>query len=222
MQRKKIKKGEKDNKPQNWIQIETKESNYIRLNGKDWCWEILRAREGDDRGWDGWMASLTQWTWVWAGSRSWGWTGKPGVLQSVGLQRVGCDWATELNWRWWRTGKPDALQFMGSQGVEHDDLVTEQQQLNWIYSKGKTNCKDTLNFKKQVGPDGWTGVILKLFHVVYSTEQRNIYSDIWGKQWNQRDGRKESVKCEEEPNDDRFELEASQWVDMPLLFSGRS
>ena len=54
--------------------------------------------EGDDRGWDGWMASLTQWTWVGVSSRSWGWTGRPGVLQSMGLQRVGHDWATELNW----------------------------------------------------------------------------------------------------------------------------
>ena len=50
------------------------------------------------RGWDGWMASLTRWTWVWASSRSWWWTGKPGVLQSMGLQRVKHDWATELNW----------------------------------------------------------------------------------------------------------------------------
>ena len=55
--------------------------------------------EGDDRGWDGWMASLTQWTWVWISSGSWWWTGKPGVLQSMGLQRIGQDWATELNWR---------------------------------------------------------------------------------------------------------------------------
>ena len=60
-----------------------------------WCWERLRATgEGDDRGWDGWMASLTQWTWVWASSRSWWWTGKPGVLQSMGLQ-IGHDWVTE-------------------------------------------------------------------------------------------------------------------------------
>ena len=66
---------------------------------KPWCWERLRAGgEGDDRGWGGWMASLTWWTWVWAGSRSWCWTGKPGVLQSTGLQRVGDDWATELTW----------------------------------------------------------------------------------------------------------------------------
>ena len=54
--------------------------------------------EGDDRGWDGWKTSLTQWTWVWAICRSWWWTGKPGVLQSMGLQRVGHDWVTELNW----------------------------------------------------------------------------------------------------------------------------
>ena len=64
-----------------------------------WCWEELGARgEGDDRGWDGWMASLTQWTWVWVNSGSWWWTGWPGVLQFMGLQRVGHDWATELNW----------------------------------------------------------------------------------------------------------------------------
>ena len=53
--------------------------------------------EGDDREWDGWIASLTQWTWVWASSESWWWIGKPGVLQSMGSQRVGHDWATELN-----------------------------------------------------------------------------------------------------------------------------
>ena len=64
-----------------------------------WCWEGLGARgEGDDRGWDGWMASLTQWTWVWVNSRSWWWTGRPGVLQFMGSQRVGHDWVTELNW----------------------------------------------------------------------------------------------------------------------------
>ena len=64
-----------------------------------WCWEGLGAGgEGDDRGWDGWMASLTRWTWVWVNSGSWWWTGRPGVLQFMGLQRVRHDWATELNW----------------------------------------------------------------------------------------------------------------------------
>ena len=68
------------------------------LTGIDrWCWERLTARgEGDSRGWDGWMASLSWWTWVWVSSRSWWWTGKPGMLQSIGSQRVGHDWATEL------------------------------------------------------------------------------------------------------------------------------
>ena len=65
---------------------------------RPWCWERLKAGgEGDDRGGDGWMASLTQWTWDWVNSRSWWRTGKPGLLQSTRSQRVGHDWATE-NW----------------------------------------------------------------------------------------------------------------------------
>ena len=60
---------------------------------RPWCWERVKAEgEGDDRGWDGWMASPTQWTWVFVNSGSWWWTGRPGVLQ------IGHDWATELNW----------------------------------------------------------------------------------------------------------------------------
>ena len=57
-----------------------------------WCWEGLGARgEGDDRGWDGWMVSLTRWMWVWVNSGSWWWTGRPGVLQFMGSQGVGPD-----------------------------------------------------------------------------------------------------------------------------------
>ena len=63
---------------------------------RPWCWERLKTGEGDNRGSDGWMASPTQWTWVWGNSRSWWWTGRPGVLRFMGLQRVGHDWATEL------------------------------------------------------------------------------------------------------------------------------
>ena len=63
---------------------------------EDWRLEV--GGEGDYRRWDGWMASVTQWTWVWVSSRSWWWTGRPGMLQSMGSQRVGHDWATELNW----------------------------------------------------------------------------------------------------------------------------
>ena len=57
--------------------------------------------EGDDGGWDGWMASLTQWTWVWVNSRSWWWTGMPGVLHFMGSQRIGYGWATELKENYW-------------------------------------------------------------------------------------------------------------------------
>ena len=65
---------------------------------RPWCWEGLWAGEGDDRGWDGWMASPTRWTWVWVNSGSWWWTGRPGVLRFMPSQRVRHDWATELNW----------------------------------------------------------------------------------------------------------------------------
>ena len=72
------------------------EMTYLK---RPWCWDRLGAgREGDDRGWDGWMASPTRWTWVWVNSGSWWCTGRPGVLQFMGSQRVGHDWATELNW----------------------------------------------------------------------------------------------------------------------------
>ena len=66
---------------------------------RPWCWERLNVGEGDDRGWDGWMASPTEWAWVWVNSGRWWWTGRPPMLQSMGLQRVRQEWVTELNWR---------------------------------------------------------------------------------------------------------------------------
>ena len=71
---------------------------------RPWCWERLRTGEGDDRGWDGWMASPTRWTWVWVDSGSWWWTGRPGVLRFIGSQRGEHDWVTELNWTDYITG----------------------------------------------------------------------------------------------------------------------
>ena len=69
------------------------ELTYLK---RPWCRERLKAGgEADDREWDGRMASLTQWTWVWVNSRSWWWTGGPGVLQSMGSQRVGCNWVEQ-------------------------------------------------------------------------------------------------------------------------------
>ena len=81
----------------NTLAIWCEELTYLR---RPWCWERLKAGgEGGNRGWDDWVVSPTWWTWVWASSRSWGWTGKPGMLQSMGSQRVGHNWATELNWK---------------------------------------------------------------------------------------------------------------------------
>ena len=69
---------------------------------KDSFWERLGAGgEGEDRGWDGWMASLTQWTWVWVNSGIWWWKGRPGMLQSMGSWKFRHDWATEMNWSKW-------------------------------------------------------------------------------------------------------------------------
>ena len=71
----------------------------LTLWKRPWCWEGLGAGgEGDDRGWGGWMASPTRWTWVWMDTGSLWWTGRPGVLWFMGSQRVGQDWATRLNW----------------------------------------------------------------------------------------------------------------------------
>ena len=66
---------------------------------RPWCWERLRAGgEGDNREWDGWMASSTRWTWVWVDSGIWWWTGRPGVLLFLGSQRIEHNWVTEMNW----------------------------------------------------------------------------------------------------------------------------
>ena len=77
---------------------------------RPWCWEWLKmGGEGDDRGWDGWMASPTKWAWVWVNSGNLWWTGRPGALRFMGSQRVGHDWATELNWTELNWMWPDAM-----------------------------------------------------------------------------------------------------------------
>ena len=96
---------------QSWVfigrtDVEAENSNILATWCKElthwkrpWCWERLRAGgEGDNRGWDGWMASLIQWTWVWVDSGSWWWTGRPGMLRFMGLQGVEHERETELNW----------------------------------------------------------------------------------------------------------------------------
>ena len=81
-----------------------------------WCWERLKAGgEEDDRGWDGWMALPTRWTWVWVNSGIWRWTRRPGVLKFMGSQRVRHYWVTELNWTELKTSEPFLLNYIWGQ-----------------------------------------------------------------------------------------------------------
>jgi len=97
---------------------------------RPWCWERLKAGgEGDDRGWDGWMAAPTWWTWVWASSGSWWWTGKPGMLQSMGSQKVRHDWMTELT-DWHKTINFFSLHTLVWVGFLR--FATERSLANWI------------------------------------------------------------------------------------------
>ena len=106
---------------------------------RPWCWERLRAGEGDKRGWDGWMASPTQWTWVWVNPGSWWWTGRPGELRSTGLQRVRHDWVTELmffsvsrSWSWIRA----------SLYCQIDRIVHHKSEFSvWVFQMNKSTDK---------------------------------------------------------------------------------
>ena len=109
-----------------------------------WCWEGSGAgEEGDDRGWDGWMTSLTRWTWVWVNSGSWWWTGRPGALQFMGSQRVGHDWATELNWT--------------------ESTVEPKNKPTHCSEPWKMELRDTLCFKKM--SVGLTGSLIEILHL---------------------------------------------------------
>ena len=127
------------------------------------CWERLMAGgEGDDRGWAGWMASLTQWTWVWVSSGSWWWTGRPDMLQSMGLQRVRHDWVTELNW---------------TEHVSHDIYLGGLFQ--WLSSKESacnvgTKGGTVLIPVSERCPAGGHGNPLSVFLPGESHEQRNL------------------------------------------------
>ena len=114
-----------------------------------WCWEGLGAGgEGGDRGWDGWMASPTQWTWVWVNSGSWWWTGRPGVLRFMALQRVGHDWVTELN----RTELMTSLYILSSvififQSPSVFYIIFLQKHSLHTFSNFYLFCEEILNFK---------------------------------------------------------------------------
>ena len=129
------------------VQTSWWEGLAIRKTGSwgPWCWERLKAGgEGDDRGWDGWMASPTRWTWVWASSGSWWWTGKPGVLRFMGSQRVRHDWLTDLIWP-----EPDGLSTWHKHGPLEKGMANHFSILAlrtpWTVWKGKKICTECLD-----------------------------------------------------------------------------
>ena len=96
--------------------------------------------EGNNRGWDGWMASPTRWTWVWVNSGSWWWTGRPGMLQSMGSQRVRHNWATELNWR--MTGNAVLLALkMGERSHEWAVAAGNGKEMDFSSKKETQSCQ---------------------------------------------------------------------------------
>ena len=118
-----------------------------------WSWERLKVGgEGDNRGWGGWMASLTQWTWVWVESGSWCWTGRPGVLQSMGLQRVRHDWATELNWF---LAQATLIQFFATVSCKFPKHCTTRASRVALVVKNPPACR--CRKCKRSGFDPWVG-----------------------------------------------------------------
>ena len=99
---------------------------------RPWCWERLKTGgEGHDRGWDGLMASPTQRTWVWASSRSWWWTGKPGVLQTMGLQRHVFDpWVGKIHWR--RAWQPTPVFLPGESHGQRSLAGSQSVGYDWV------------------------------------------------------------------------------------------
>ena len=121
-----------------------------------WCWEGLRVGgEGDDRGWDGWMASPTRWTRVWVNSGSWWWTGRPGVLRFMGSQRVGHYWATELKWT-------DSLNYPFPMWFEHKGLQKEKRVETIVRAAEGTNVrKASIKDLSLTYQNGWSSVCLE-------------------------------------------------------------
>ena len=126
--------------------------------------------EGDNRGWDGWMVSPTQWTWVWANSGSWWWTGKPGVLQSMGSQRVGHDWATELNIYW-----GPSLSTRGFSPFLHVSAASQSQQA-WTLSQ-EWNVSDSPFFHILLLSAHECSLLLRA-HVIQSSYDKKRKEDI--------------------------------------------
>ena len=138
-------------------------------SGKDW-----RQEEKGMRGWDGWMASPTQWTLVWVNSGSWRWTGKPGVLQSMVSQRLRHDWATELNWTDWKKSESE------NHSVMSDSLWPHGLQSPWN-SPGQNTGVDSLFLLQGIFPT--QGSNPGLLHCTWILYQVSHKGSPWKLEW---------------------------------------
>ena len=126
---------------------------------------------GDNRGWDGWMAPPTQWTWVWVSSRNWWWTGRPGVLPSMGSQRVWHDWATELNY--YHSTPPLERPAWISGGNKKDEAKNIKSEIQSIWDWDHEDKMQTQERKGLLKWLIWQEVILVSFEFL------SLYLDIW-------------------------------------------
>jgi len=162
---------------------------------RPWCWERLMVGEGDDRGWDCWIASPTRWTWVWASSGSWWWTGRPGVLQSLGSQRVRHDWATELNWtELCSTGIYVQYPVINHNG--HTQIYVYM--YNWITFSGSSVGKESTCNAEDVGLIPGSGKSLRGGNGTHSSIL------VWEIQWTEEPGRLQSMGSQE--------LNTTEWL----------
>ena len=138
---------------------------------RPWCWERLKAGGEGDRGWDGWMASPTQWTWVWVDSGSWWWTGRPGVLLFTGLQRVGHNWANELNWI--------SLLVMGQEQFEDQHWLLEAPWRSWLNRSSFKFSKIYKHYRHQ-NISGLAIIPWFLWNFIYLFSLFLLWPQFWG------------------------------------------
>ena len=135
---------------------------------RPWCWERLKAwKERDDRGWDIWMASRTQWAWVSVGSGNWWWTGKPSMRQCMESQRVGHNWAIELNWT-----ELNGPIFKQSHFLKHWELELQSILMG---NTSTHNTWENYNNPQISGP-----IIIKFLVVVHISHLGAVWFQLWG------------------------------------------
>ena len=140
-----------------------------------WCWEGLGAGgEGDDRGWDGWMASLTRWPWVWVNSGSWWWTGRPGVLWFMGSQRVGHNWVNELNWTEVRERQRLDITYIWNLKKDTNELIYKTETSDCIAEGALLNVMWQPGWDRGLGENGYMHVWLSPLVVIYPDPLKDL------------------------------------------------